>query len=57
MNQLRNVMYTYRTSGMRLLEDDLLRLVKIWKISPEMALFNANDRATLKRELTENWLI
>jgi Tfp pilus assembly pilus retraction ATPase PilT len=29
MNQLRNVMYTYRTSGMRLLEDDLLRLVKI----------------------------
>lgn len=57
MNQLRNIMYTYRTSGMRLLEDDLLRLVKIWKISPEMALFNANDRATLKRELTENWLI
>lgn len=57
MNQLRNVMYTYRTSGMRLLEDDLLRLVKLWKISPEMALFNANDRATLKRELTENWLI
>jgi Tfp pilus assembly pilus retraction ATPase PilT len=28
MNQLRNVMYTYRTSGMCLLEDDLLRLVR-----------------------------
>ncbi|MBR4634628.1 hypothetical protein IKO50_06950 [bacterium] len=54
MNQLRNVMYTYRTSGMCLLEDDLLHLVKTKKITPEMALFNANDRATLKRELTEN---
>jgi Tfp pilus assembly pilus retraction ATPase PilT len=29
MNQLRNVMYTYRASGMSLLEDDLLRLVKL----------------------------
>jgi twitching motility protein PilT len=54
MNQLRNVMYTYRTSGMCLLEDDLLRLVRNKKITPEMALFNANDRATLKRELTES---
>ena len=57
MNQLRNVMYTYRTSGMCLLEDDLLRLVKNKKITPEMAMFNANDRTTLKRELTESWLI
>ena len=57
MNQLRNVMYTYRGSGMCLLEDDLVRLVKEWKITPEMAMFNANDRATLKRELTENWLL
>ena len=57
MNQLRNVMYTYRASGMCLLEDDLLRLVKDKKITSEMALFNANDRTTLKRELTENWLI
>ena len=57
MNQLRNVMYTYRTSGMSLLEDDLLRLVKQWKITPEMAMFNANDRGALKRELAENWLI
>lgn len=57
MNQLRNVMYTYRNSGMCLLEDDLLRLVKAKKISVEMAMFNANDRTTLKRELTENWLI
>jgi len=54
MNQLRNVMYTYRASGMCLLEDDLLRLVKNKKITPEMAMFNANDRTTLKRELTEN---
>jgi Tfp pilus assembly pilus retraction ATPase PilT len=57
MNQLRNVMYTYRASGMSLLEDDLLRLVKLWKISAEMAMFNANDRSTLKRELTEAGLI
>ncbi len=57
MNQLRNVMYTYRTSGMCLLEDDLVRLVKNKKISPEMAMFHANDRSALKRELSENWLI
>jgi twitching motility protein PilT len=57
MNQLRNVMYTYRASGMCLLEDDLVRLVKNKKITPEMAMFNANDRSTLKRELTENGLI
>ena len=57
MNQLRNVMYTYRTSGMCLLEDDLLRLVKEWKITSEMAMFNANDRAALKRELSEAWLL
>ena len=57
MNQLRNVMYTYRASGMSLLEDDLLRLVKMWKISAEMAMFNANDRSTLKREMTEAGLI
>lgn len=57
MNQLRNVMYTYRNSGMCLLEDDLLRLVKAKKISVDMAMFNANDRTTLKRELSESWLI
>jgi Tfp pilus assembly pilus retraction ATPase PilT len=54
MNQLRNVMYTYRANGMCLLEDDLVRLVKNNKISPEMAMFNANDRDALKRELVEN---
>jgi hypothetical protein len=32
-------------------------LVKEKKITPEMAMFNANDRATLKRELAESWLI
>jgi twitching motility protein PilT len=53
MNQLKNVIYTYRSSGMTLLEDDLLRLVCEWKISVETALFNANDRQALKRELTE----
>ena len=57
MNQLRNVMYTYRDSGMQLLEDGLLNLVKEWKISAEMAIFNANDRWTLKRELIENGLM
>ena len=57
MNQLRNVIYTYRNTGMCLLEDDLVRLVKEKKITPEMAMFNANDRATLKRELAESWLI
>ena len=57
MNQLRNVMYTYRDSGMQLLEDGLLNLVKEWKISAEMAIFNANDRWALKRELMENGLM
>jgi Tfp pilus assembly ATPase PilU len=57
MNQLRNVMYTYRNTGMCLLEDNLLNLVKMWQISPELALFNANDRGALKRELTESGLL
>ena len=57
MNQLRNVMYTYRNSGMCLLEDNLFNLVKMWQISPELALFNANDRGALKRELTESGLL
>jgi len=57
MNQLRNVMYTYRTSWMCLLEDDLVRLVRRWKITAEMAMFNANDRAALKRELEEAGLV
>ena len=57
MNQLRNVMYTYRNNGMCLLEDSLIHLVQRWKISPDMAMFNANDRAALKRELVENGLI
>lgn len=53
LNQLKNVMYTYRSSGMLLLEDDLVRLVMEWKISVEMALFYANDRDALKRELEQ----
>ena len=53
LNQLKNVMYTYRSSGMLLLEDDLLRLVVEWKITVEMALFYANDRDALKRELEQ----
>ncbi len=57
MNQLKNVMYTYRSNGMWLLEDDLVRLVKLGKITAEMAAFHANDRGTLKRELAENGLI
>ena len=57
MIQLRNVIYTYRWSGMSLLEDDLLRLVSEKKITPELAMFEANDRATMKRELSENKLI
>ena len=57
MNQLRNVMYTYRNNGMCLLEDSLLHLVQKWKITPDMAMFNANDRAALKRELMENGFI
>jgi Tfp pilus assembly pilus retraction ATPase PilT len=57
MNQLRNVMYTYRNNWMCLLEDSLFQLVQRWKITPDMAMFNANDRAALKRELVENGLI
>lgn len=44
MNQLNNIMYTNRSSGMQLLEDNLAELVSEWKITDEMALFNANDR-------------
>jgi Tfp pilus assembly pilus retraction ATPase PilT len=54
---LKNVMYTYRSSGMLLLEDDLVRLVMQWKITPEMAMFYSNDRDTLKRWLDEHWII
>lgn len=53
LNQLKNVMYTYRSSWMLLLEDDLLRLVMEGKITVEMALFYANDRDALKRELEQ----
>ena len=53
LNQLKNVMYTYRSAGMLLLEDDLVRLVLEWKITVEMAMFYANDRDALKRELEQ----
>ena len=53
LNQLKNVMYTYRSSGMLLLEDDLVRLVMEGKISVEQAMFYANDRDALKRELEQ----
>lgn len=53
LNQLKNVMYTYRSAGMLLLEDDLVRLVMEWKITVEMAMFYANDRDALKRELEQ----
>lgn len=56
LNQLKNVMYTYRTSWMQLLEDDLLRLVLEWKITTEAAMFDANDRNSLVRWLAENWI-
>ncbi len=51
LNQLKNVMYTYRSAGMLLLEDDLVRLVMEGKISVEQAMFYANDKDSLKREL------
>ena len=51
LNQLKNVMYTYRSSWMLLLEDDLVRLVMQGKISVDMAMFYANDKDSLKREL------
>jgi twitching motility protein PilT len=51
LNQLKNVMYTYRSSGMLLLEDDLVRLVMEGKITVDMAMFYANDKDALKREL------
>lgn len=56
LNQLKNVMYTYRTSWMQMLEDDLARLVIQWQISPDMALFHANDRDGLIRTLTGEWV-
>lgn len=56
MNQIKNVMYTYRSVGMWLMEHDLLRLVAEKVITPETALFNANDRDMVKRWLNEMWL-
>ena len=57
MNQIRNVIYTYRSSGMCLLEDYLLNLVDEWLITPEAALFNANDRDYLSRSLSQKYRI
>ena len=51
LNQLKNVMYTYRSAWMLLLEDDLVRLVMEGKISVDQAMFYANDKDSLKREL------
>lgn len=53
LNQLKNVMYTYRSAWMLLLEDDLVRLVMEGKISVDQAMFYANDRDALKRELEQ----
>jgi Tfp pilus assembly pilus retraction ATPase PilT len=55
MNQIRNVIYTYRSSGMCLLEDYLLNLVEEWLITPEAALFNANDRDYISRSLSQKF--
>lgn len=55
MNQIRNVIYTYRSSGMCLLEDYLLNLVEEWLITPEAALFNANDRDYLSRSFSSKF--
>lgn len=56
LNQLKNVIYTYRASWMKMLEDDLARLVVEKEISVENALFNANDRDALIRELNSQWV-
>ena len=53
MNQLNNIMYTNRSSGMQLLEDNLAELVSEWKITDEMALFNANDRDRMRSNLKD----
>lgn len=52
LNQLKNVMYSNRNAWMILLEDDLLRLVLEWKVTPEEAIFFANDHDSLKRSLS-----
>ena len=56
LNQLKNVIYTYRNLWMQMLEDDLIRLVMEWVITPETAIFNANDRDTLIRALNNQWV-
>lgn len=53
MNQLNNIMYTNRSSGMQLLEDNLAELVSEWKITAEVALFNANDRDRMRSNLKD----
>lgn len=56
LNQLKNVIYTYRTAWMQMLEDNLASLVMNRTISPETAISNANDSDTLIRALASQWL-
>ncbi|MDD4714369.1 MAG: PilT/PilU family type 4a pilus ATPase [Candidatus Absconditabacteria bacterium] len=51
LNQIKNVMYTNRNSGMQLLEDHLVQLVEAGLITPEAAMANANDHGQIQREL------
>lgn len=52
-NQIRNTIYSNRSSGMQLLEDDLARLVIEWKVSFEDALYNANDPEEFRRAVED----
>lgn len=54
LNQVDNVIFTNRQSGMQLMDDDLVRLVREWKISLELAVENARDQNHLRDWLREN---
>ena len=57
MNQIKNVMYTNRSMGMVLLEDNLIQLVEQGTITPEIAMANANDHDQVRKELQLKGLI
>ena len=48
LNQIDNVIFTNRQAGMQLMDDDLARLVREWKISMEVAMENSRDQNRLR---------
>lgn len=54
LNQIDNVIFTNRQAGMQLMDDDLARLVREWKISMEVAMENSRDQNRLRDGVSMN---